>query len=81
MVGQVTIVLNFVESTMLLQLHLIQQLLMMIKLLMQVSYYSRLFLRSTPLGHSHMALSVHPYRDICLKKSHLNKKGEKKDRD
>ena len=56
MVGQVSIVLNFVESVMLLQLHLIQHLLMMIKLLMQVSYYSQLFLRLTPLG---TALSVH----------------------
>ena len=51
-----SIVLNFVESAMLLQLHLIQQLLMMIKLLMQVSCYIQLFLRLTPLG---TALSVH----------------------
>lgn len=56
MVGQMSIVLNFVESAMLLQLHLIQQLLMMIKLLMQVSCYIQLFLRLTPLGK---ALSVH----------------------
>ena len=56
MVGQMSIVLNFVESAMLLQLHLIQQLLMMIKLLMQVSCYIQLFLRLTPLG---TALSVH----------------------
>ena len=63
MVGQVSIVLNFVESVMLLQLPLIQHLLMRIKLLMQVSYNSQLFLRLTPLE---TALSVHLTRMSVL---------------